>query len=229
MAEQTMGAGVNPPQKSQMLFMLLSMGLMLTLFIPVVREFVGKAVGFVFEPLIGFNGQYIVITLMIAGMLMIGISTVIRSLMMDTMTQAKNQKEMSAFNAELRKARMENNLYKIKKLTEMQPAMMSKSMDSSMKMMKTMPITMLVVMPIISWVWIYMYKLQGIDEELVRVTVPWATEVLLTDSLLIPIGILLYMLVTIPFGQIVSRTIRWFQFKKRLEKLDGPKPDGTEV
>ena len=200
----------------------------MTLFIPQVREFVGNAVGVVMEPLIGFNNQYIVITLMLAGMLMIGLSSVIRSLMMDTMTQARNQKEMSAFNAELRKARMENNLYKIKKLTEMQPVMMSKTMDNTMKMMKALPITMLVIMPIISWVWIHLYRVQAIDESLVRIDVPWATDVLLTDSLLIPIGLLLYMLVTIPFGQIVSRTIRWFQFRKRLEKLDA-KPDRTEV
>jgi uncharacterized membrane protein (DUF106 family) len=213
--------GANPPQKSQMLFMLLALGLMMTLFIPGVRKFVGDTVGIVFEPLIGFNGQYIVITLMIAGMLMIGLSSIIRSLMMDNLTQARNQKEMSAFNTELRKARMENNLYKIKKLTEMQPAMMSKSMESSMKMMKTMPITMLIIMPIISWVWIYIEKLHVQDVNLVLVDVPWATDVLLTESLLIPVGILLYMLVTIPFGQIVTRTIRWFQYKKRLEKLDG--------
>jgi uncharacterized membrane protein (DUF106 family) len=136
---------------------------------------------------------------------------------------------MSAFNAELRKARMENNLYKIKKLTEMQPAMMSKSMESSMKMMKTMPITMLIVMPIISWVWIFLDKIVapvadgglGLPHDFITAAVPWAEHVLLTDSLLIPIGLLLYMLVTIPFGQIVSRTIRWFQFKKRLAKLDG--------
>jgi uncharacterized membrane protein (DUF106 family) len=210
--------------------MFLALALMIALFYEPIRRAIGNAVGVVLEPVIGFDGNYIVLTLMIAGMIMIGASSVIRALLMDTMTQAKNQKEMSAFNAELRKARMENNLYKIKKLTEQQPAMMSKSMESSMKMMKTMPITMLVVMPIISWVWIYIYKLQEIDIAKVTVHVPWADGVVLTDSLLVPVGLLLYMLVTIPFGQIVTRAIRWFQYKKRLENLDGPeKPDGTEA
>ena len=212
-----MGGAPQPP-KSQMLFMMLSLGLMMLLFIESVRNAVGKAVGIVLEPLIGFGGQYIVVTLMLAGMLMIGLSTIVRSLLMDTMTQAKNQKEMQAFNAELRKARTENNLYKIKKLTEQQQAMMSKSMASSMKMMKMMPITMLIVMPIISWVWMYMYTL---DIALVTVHVPWAESVVLTDRMVIPLGLMLYMLVTIPFGQVISRTIRWFQYKKRLEKLDG--------
>ena len=214
-------SGVNPPQKSQMLFMFISLAMMIALFLEPVRNAMGKVVGFVLEPIIGFNGNYIVITLMLAGMLMIGLSTIVRSLLTDTMTQSRNQKEMAAFNAELRKARAENNLYKIKKLTEQQPAMMSKSMASSMKMMKTMPITMIIVMPIISWIWIYIYALYAKDPSLVTVHVPWAESVVLTDKILVPLGLMLYMLITIPFGQIVSRTIRWFQYKKRLEKLDG--------
>jgi len=221
MAEQSTMGGAPAPPKSQMLFMLLSLGLMMVMFIESVRSAVGKAVGFVLEPLIGFGGRYIVITLILAGMLMIGLSTIVRSLLTDTLTQAKNQKEMQAFNAELRKARMENNLYKIKKLTEQQQAMMSKSMESSMKMMKTMPITMLIVMPIISWIWIYLDQQAAIDIARVTIHVPWAEFVNLTDRMVIPLGLMLYMLVTIPFGQVISRTIRWFQYKKRLEKLDG--------
>jgi len=221
MAETNPMAGANPPQKSQMLFMFISLAMMIALFLEPVRNVMGKAVGFVLEPLIGFNGNFIVITLMIAGMLMIGLSTIVRSLLTDTMTQSRNQKEMAAFNAELRKARAENNLYKIKKLTEQQQVMMSKSMESSMKMMKTMPITMVIVMPIISWIWIYIYALYAKDPALVTVHVPWAESVLLTDKIIVPLGLMLYMLITIPFGQIVSRSIRWFQYKKRLEKLGG--------
>jgi uncharacterized membrane protein (DUF106 family) len=127
---------------------------------------------------------------------------------------------MSAFNAELRKARMENNLYKIKKLTEMQQTMMAKSMESSMKMMKTMPLTMIIVMPIISWVWIFMDKVAEIDVARVTATVPWAENVILTDSLLFPVWILMYMLVTIPFSQVLNKAVKWFKFKKRLAEID---------
>ena len=219
-------AGANKPQSSQMIFMLISLFMMIALFLEPVRNFFGKIVGFVLEPIIGFNGEHIVVTLMLAGMLMIGLSTIVRSLLTDTMKQAKNQNEMKAFNAELRKARIENNLYKIKKLTEQQQAMMAKSMESSMKMMKTMPITMLIVMPIISWIWIFLYALHEKDPSLVFIKVPWADAVDLTQRIVVPFGLLLYMLVTIPFGQIVSRSIRWFQYKKRLENLEG---QGTEI
>jgi uncharacterized membrane protein (DUF106 family) len=215
-----MGAAPAKPQTSNMIWMMLSLGIMMMLLIGGIRKVVGDAVGVVFEPLIGFDGKYVIVTIMLAGIIMMTGSTVIRTLLSDTIKQTKNQKEMSAFNAELRKARIENNLYKIKKLTEMQPAMMSKSMDSSMKMMKTMPLTMLIVMPIISWVWIFMDKLAHQDISLVTVSVPWASGVVITESLLFPVWILIYMLVTIPFAQILGRAIRWFKFKKRLEHID---------
>ena len=35
--------------------------------------------------------------------------------------------------------------------------------------------------------------------------------------------IFVYTLITIPFGQLVSRLIRWYQYKRRLEKLDSVK------
>jgi len=202
------------PQTSQMMFLMIS--LMVILGVMMFMEPVGRALNVVLDPLIGFNHEYVVPTLMLAGIFMIGISTVIRTIMMDTITQARNQKEMSAFNAELRKARIENNLYKIKKLTEQQKAMMSKTMESSMKMMKTLPITMLIIIPIFAWISFFL----GFPDVPVTISVPWAESVTLRDSLLLPIWIFVYMLISIPFGQILGRAVRWFMFKKRLEELD---------
>jgi uncharacterized membrane protein (DUF106 family) len=169
-------------------------------------------------PLFGFGRENVVLTMMLAGMFMIGLSTVLRTLMTDTMTQARNQSEMKAFNAELRQARIENNLYKIKKLTDQQKEMMAKTMDSSMKMMKTMPLTMLIVMPMFAWVNYFLNNVAAYP----FATVPWAADVNLTGSIwFLPAWILMYMLITIPFGQLISRGIRWFKFKKRLEEIDG--------
>jgi len=210
---------VNKPQTSQLMWMMISLAIVFALFIEGVRTAIGKALNVVFEPLIGFNGNYIVLTLIITGMLMIGLSTIVRTLLTDTMAQAKNQREMSAFNAELRQARIENNLYKIKKLTEQQKVMMSKSMDSSMKMMKTMPITMMIVIPMFSWVW---YFLDGLSPDQVLAAVPWSSAVDLTNQMwILPVWMLMYMLVTIPFGQLLGRLIRWIKFKKRLAEIEG--------
>jgi uncharacterized membrane protein (DUF106 family) len=204
------------PQTSQMMFLMIS--LMVILGVMMFMEPVGRALNVVMDPLIGFNHDFVVPTLMLAGITMIGISTVIRTLMMDTITQTRNQKEMSAFNAELRKARIENNLYKIKKLTEQQKTMMGKTMESSMKMMKTLPITMLIIIPIFAWINFFLNQ----PDVAVSIAVPWAETVFLTDRLwFLPIWIFVYMLISIPFGQILGRAVRWFMFKKRLEELDG--------
>ena len=209
------------PQMGQMTWMLIS--LMAIIGVMMFRTQVGQALNYVFYPLIGFGGNFVVPTLMLAGIIMIGLSTIVRTLMMDNMAQARNSKMMSAFNAELRQARIENNLYKIKKLTEQQKAMMSKTMESSMKMMKTLPITMLIVIPIFAWVWFYL-ETEAIST---IISVPWAEAVNILDSMLLPMWIFVYTLITIPFGQIVGRLIRWFQYKKRLEKLDSVKE--TEI
>ena len=210
----------------QMTWMLIS--LMAIVGVTWFRQQVGFALNHIFYPLIGFKGNFVVPTLMLAGIIMIGLSTIIRTLMMDTMAQAKNSKVMSAFNAELRQARIENNLYKIKKLTEQQKVMMSKSMESSMKMMKTLPITMIIVIPIFAWVGFFISGAPDMGIEPVALSteihVPWAWSVNIADSMWVfPMWIFIYTLITIPFGQLVSRLIRWYQYKRRLEKLNSVK------
>jgi len=214
MADQS--AGAPPMQQRQMMFMLIS--LMLIVAVMIYRQQVGEYMNYVLGPVLGFNGKYVVPTLILAGILMIGLSTIIRTLMTDTLKQTKNQKEMSAFNAELRQARIENNLYKIKKLTEQQKQMMSKSMESSMGMMKTMPITMMIVIPIFAWI---NFFLQYSDfNPSTIIAVPWGSAVDIMGSILFPIWMFVYMLITIPFSQIIGRLIRWFMFRRRLAELD---------
>ena len=208
----------SPQQKSQMLFMMIGLGAMLLIMLNI--DFVGEIMNIFMGPVFGFGGKYVVPTLMLTAMFMIGLSTILRTLMTDTIKQTKSQKEMSAFNQELRKARMENNLYKIKKLTEQQKAMMSKSMESSMAMMKMLPLTMMIIMPMFAWI---SYYIGNVAVE-TAVAVPWADTVYLTGPnskvWFIPTWVMVYMLVTIPFAQILGRLIRWFKFKKRLQQIE---------
>ena len=81
----------------------------------------------------GMDGQYPIVTLFVVGALMASFSAILRSFFTDMIEQAKSQQIMSAFNKELRQARLENNSFKIKKLTEMQPTMMAKNMENSNK------------------------------------------------------------------------------------------------
>ncbi|MDR3206613.1 MAG: EMC3/TMCO1 family protein [Candidatus Methanoplasma sp.] len=206
-----------PMPKGTMLGMLAVLAIMM-----VVMQFrmqIGGALNAVFQ-VIDFGGQYPVLSLVIAGLIMITLSTVIRSYMTDFIAQARNQQIQSGFTKEMRKARLENNLFKLKKLQEKQPAMTAKSMETQTKMMKTMPITMVIILPIYAWVWYFLEE--TVPDELLNINIPWATDgVFILNSLwVIPIWIVVYTMISLPIGQLENRFVRYIMLKKRLRELD---------
>ncbi len=217
------GAGQPPmPDMSNMWRMMIIMILIFGLyFIDGSDHIIGGALNTVFQ-FIDFNGEYPVVTLMLMGSIMILLSSVIRTLMTDTLEQQKAQAFSSAFNKELRQARLDNNLYKVKKLMDMQPVMMQKSMESSNQMMKSMPYTMLIVVPIFLWVRYFVnVTLDAIPNGTI-ISVPWAMNAInLMDTYwFLPAWILIYSLISIPLGQIITRVVRAYQFKRYLAKLE---------
>jgi len=179
------------------------------------RNGLGEVIGYGLEPLVGFNGNYPVVTLFLTGMIMTSVTIILRHFLTDYVEQIRSQKIVTAFNKDLREARVENNTYKIKKLTEMQQDILQKSMQSSTAQLKLLPVTMIVIIPIFAWLSVFM---NGIPNTII--SVPWATNVNLLDSILLPIWVLLYSLISIPFGQILMRSLRFFEFRKRLRELE---------
>jgi len=186
----------------------------LILFEPNLRNGLGAIVGYGLEPLIGFGGQYPIITLFATGMIMTGLTIVIRHFFVDYVEQVRNQKIVSAFNKELRQARLENNTFKTKKLTEQQDKILKKSMDVTSSQLKLMPITLIIVIPIFAWLSVFMSKIVSS-----AFSVPWAFNADLNAVIVLPAWILLYSLISVPFGQFLMRTLRYFSFKKRLDQL----------
>ena len=212
-----------PPMSSKTMI-----GMMMTLVIMMIvmsfRTQIGQALDVVFR-YIAFDGKYPVLTLIIAGLVMITVSTVIRSLMADPIQMARNQQMQSDFNKEFRQARIENNLFKMKKLQEQQPKMMAMSMEASTQQMKVMPITMLFIIPVYAWVWYFLVP-EGtyFNGDLVSnliVNMPWGTLDLNTTLMgFFPAWIIIYTMVSLPIGQIENRLIRFILLKKRLNALD---------
>ena len=207
-----------------MIIMILILGLY---FIDGSEHIIGKTLNYAFQ-FIDFGGKYPVVTLMLMGSIMVLLSSGLRTLMTDTLEQQKAQSFSSAYQKELRQARLDNNLYKVKKLMDLQPVMMQKSMESSNQMMKSMPWTMLIVVPIFLWVR-YFVAVTLYDAGMQIISVPWAMNAInLTDVYwFMPAWILVYSLVSIPLGQIVMRLVRAYQFKKHLDKIEAAK--ATEV
>lgn len=200
-----------------MFVMILTLGLY---FLDGQDHVIGKALNVVFQ-FIDFNGKFPVLVLMLVGSIMILFSSGIRAIMTDTLEQQKAQSFSSAFRKEFRQARLDNNLYKVKKLTKMQPIVMQKSLESNNQMMKSMPITMLVVVPILLWVR-YFVSSTTLEAGTIVISVPWAMNAvnLLDVYWIFPAWILIYSLVSIPIGQIFMSVIRVFQFRRRLLKLE---------
>ncbi len=208
------------PKLTTMMIFILAMFIM---FDQNLRNMLGRLVGTVLQPIIGFDYQYPMLTLALAGLIMVSFSIIVRSLFTDYVDMARSQKVMSEFNKELRQARQDNNLYKIKKLTEHQQEIMSKSMEMSTKQLKLMPATLLFIIPIFAWVFLFVDNLPS-----AIISVPWQPVVNLKDSNVLPNWILVYTLVSIPFGHVLTRTIRFFQFKKKLDEMDDPE-NGNEA
>lgn len=189
------------------------------MFDPVLRDALGNIVGMGLGPVIGFGGNYPALTLILAGIVMTGLTIVVRHFFTDYVQQAESQKIVGAFNKELRKARLDNNTFKTKKLMEQQPKIMEKSMKMTGSQLKLMPVTLLIVIPIFAWVAVFMYQVTS-----PLIAVPWAFSVDLNALNLFPNWVLLYSLISIPFGQILSRLLRYYDFKKRLNVLAAGNP-----
>jgi len=187
---------------------------MIVLFDGQLRQSLGDAVGYVFQPALGLNYQYPILSLVMTGMVMTLLTILIRHFMTDYVAQAEGQKIVGAFNKELRDARKSNNMYKMKKLLEMQPKILAKSMEQTKTQFKLMPISMLIVIPIFAWLAVFVGNLDS-----PYYSVPWSSIANFNEAYLFPQWILVYTLVTIPFGQVLARGLRWFSFKKRLNEL----------
>ncbi|NIA11048.1 MAG: DUF106 domain-containing protein [Nitrospiraceae bacterium] len=203
-------------QESSLLFFVVLMFSMFILFDPNLRSLTGSIVGAVFFPLLGFNYHYPVLTIFLAGSVVIIISTLVRHFTTDWIEMAKNQEIMSKFQKEYRKARLENNKYMIKKLEKLQPTIMKKQTTASSKQMKIMPVTLLIFIPVFTWIWDFLGSTTHYYFD-----VPWAMHVGLFDkSVLFANWILLYMLLSIPLTQVIQYLFKYISWSERRAKTD---------
>lgn len=174
------------------------------------RTQLGEFVGYALDPIIGFGGRYPVLTIMIAGTLMVLLTTTIRHFTTDWLEMAKFQAYMRAFQKEFGQARKDNNTYKMKKLGDKQADLMQKSQRVQMAQMRTMPVTMLIVIPLFAWLIQFLSPL-----DYAFYTAPWNLRVDMWASTVFPHWILLYMTLSIPLGALVQKTMKFLSWKER--------------
>lgn len=190
----------------------------MVLFDPSLRFRIGDILGTVLYPVIGFDSNYPILTLIIAGTMMIAFSTLVRDIFMDWVEMAEMQKKTSAFQKELMEAKRANKTTKVKKLEEMQPEVSQMSMQTFKPQLKSMAITMIVIISIFGWLWTFIDTLPN-----TTYSVPWAFTADFTQNLgpiPFPQWIGVYMLLSIPLGQVFRLALQMFTYKNKIKKND---------
>jgi len=172
----------------------------------------------IFGPLIGFGAAYPVITILLAGSLTTTISSVLRHFFTDWVKMTRVNKQMGA----IRKAQMEamrrGNPGKVQKLRDVQTDIQKEAMDVQFAPMKSMAFTFLLFIIIFAWLSAFVY-VDVVQAGHVYFAVPWQPNVDLRAAYGFPAWILLYSLLAIPLSQIVTRLLKFLQFRKRLAVL----------
>ncbi len=184
------------------------------------RARVGGTLGAAFDPIVGFNYTRPVWTLLIAGFVMVGTSTIIRHFLLDWVAMARAQETMRVFQKEFAEARKSNNTYKMKRLTELQPEVMKVQSELTMGQMKPMLYTMLTVIPIFTWLLHFIETVESKNPGVLFARMPWLptnpTGYPLTGTWwFLPHWVLLYSLFSIPVGQVLQRALKLFEFRKK--------------
>ena len=217
-SEVAQAPGPQPPIFNFRRFVYIFLGMLgiMVMFDTNLRESLGNFIGGPLYAVVGFEGQYPVLTLALTGTIMIIFSTLVREMLMDWVEMTEIQKKTSAFNKELMNARMANKTTKVKKLEKMQPEVQQLSMKTMKPQIKSMAITMVVVISIFASLWTFLTDLPN-----KCYSVPWALNANFLGSIgPFPQWIGIYMLVSIPTGQAFRLALQMISFRKRLSEED---------
>ena len=200
-----------------MMIMMMMFMTMFIMFIEPMRNAVGGAAWVVLYPMIGLDSKYPVITLFMAGLVMVLLTTVIRHYFIDWVSSAKNQAMMKDFNKELRDSRMAQNDKKVTMLMAKQPEIMKINMESSMAQMKPMAFTMIFIIATFTFLGVFVNDLSSS-----MFSVPWNYNVDFQTSIVCAFQnwIFVYMLISLSFGQVLQRMLKLVTFSKRLKEMD---------
>lgn len=214
-------AALNRPSMTRFLMIFLFLLAVWAIIDPQLGQAFALIANVVLMPLIGFGGTLPVLTILLAGMLTTTVSSVIRDHYTNWVKMARTQKIMSAWRKEQMEALRKGQTTKLEKLKEAQQPYMKDQMEVQMTPMKSMAWTMFMFIVVFTWLRLFVdVVLLGLGNQ--WIAVPWSTHVHLNSVHVFPSWILLYSLLAIPFGQIVTRVLKYVHFRRRLEEMGVP-------
>ncbi len=178
----------------------------------------GEAVGTVLNPLMGFGGRYPIVTLFLAGIFVTTLSTIARHFFTPWIRMARMNHTMGALRKEQMEALRKGNLSKVEKLRGRQREAMKEFQDIQTIQFKFMGYTMFFFIVFFTWLRLFMDRILASQGNLLF-AVPWSSSAYFLAAYLFPAWVLVYMLLGIPFGQVVQRVLKYITFRRKLQEL----------
>jgi uncharacterized membrane protein (DUF106 family) len=185
--------------------LLLLVFILIVLFIlPSVATPLANALGVVLNPVIGFGGQYPMLTLFLAGLIVVLLSSLLTNFFTNWKKIGEAQEAAKAFQQEITKARKEGNTNRMAKLMKMQPDIMKKQTEASGGLMKPMIFLVIFIYPIFIWLRGF---LQGVPHY--YFTVPWASQIsFFSYPFLWQAWLWLYLIFSMVIGQVIRQGLK---------------------
>ena len=217
---------------SFILFMLMPF-LLLIVLTPDIRLTLGLLMNTCLEPTIGFDFQYPVFTILIAGVAMVIATTILRHLTTDWMSIGKQNFLQKYVQGKYKEA--QGNPIKLKKVQELNAEIMKMTSDRMNSQTKTAMYTMVISLLLFMWLIVFIYNKTPVH----YVSTPWAVENgwKLTDSGAIiqlltngaskgpmPNWVLLYSLFSLPVGQALQAGLKYWSFRRMLARVERGEP-----
>ncbi len=208
----------NFAQTGQMLVLMLLLFAMIFIFGDAnIRNLISLSINSVFAPIIGFSGANPLLTIVLAGIFVVFLSSFFTHLFTNWKAMGQAQEASKAFNKELTKARKEGNQNRLQKLMKMQPQIMRMTTQSSGGMMKSMFFLFIFIAPIFIWLTYFL----GSTVYYSYFTVPWANGISLfgRDALIMSNWFFLYMIFSFLAGQLIRQGFKWISWSNRWQNL----------
>ncbi len=178
------------------------------------RVAVASLIGLVFNPLIGFQGQFILLTMFCAGAIEMAITAVGYNYTTDWVKAAKVQSWSSAFRKVQMQALRSGKKDRIDALKGHQQELQKLSGEMSMAQLKGMAVTWFLVIAIYSWVGL---EINSLPTALHTISMGgW--QVNLTQSVLgaglIPVWFILFSVYTVPMSFIFRRLLKNWKLRR---------------
>ncbi len=216
-----------PKPRINFWMILMMMGILFIMIDPALRSGVAGGVGLVMEPIVGFNGRYPTLTIILTGIIMIFLTTIVRHFFIDWIRMAKVQNTMRAFQKEFNKARKEKDTKRVNELQKVQPEVMGLQAEMTGSQMKPMAFSMVIVVPLFAWLWEF---ITVFDYQFF--VAPWnlhvdffSREGIIFGTSILPHWILLYSVMSIPFGQILQKALKVWSWRDRLHHVFSGEPE----